>query len=59
MLLAPAWLECGGGLAWSKVTASSLIGVNENAEVVEGGGKPEMSTARIHLGIRRVKPEAK
>ena len=59
MLLVPAFLNEGGGLSWSKVTASSRIGLDKNAEVVEGSGEPELTAACIHLGVRRVRPGAK
>lgn len=59
MLLVPAFLNNGGGLHWSKVTASCLIGLDESAKIVEGEGEPELTAACIHLGVRRVKKQAK
>lgn len=59
MLLVPAFLNNGGGLHWSKVTASYLIGLDESAKIVEGEGEPELTAACIHLGVRRVKKQAK
>lgn len=59
MLLVPAFVNNGGGLHWSKVTASSLIGLDPFAKVVEGEGEPERTGACIHIGVRRVKKDAK
>ena len=49
-------------LHWSEVSASSLVGVDKDSNVVEDGcygGQPEESAACIHLGIRKVLPVAK
>jgi len=59
MLIAPGYIPGGGGIDWGMVTASSLIGLDQDANVVEGEGEPERSGAVIHLGVRRAKPEAK
>lgn len=62
MLVIPGKLESGAALHWSQVNASSLIGVDAVNNVVEPGsvgGEPESSAACIHLGIRRVLPDAK
>lgn len=60
MLIAPGFVASGGGLDWSKVTASSLLGLEKSAgDVVEGEGVPELSGACIHLGVRRARPTAK
>ena len=60
--LDPGYLPDGATLHWSEVTASSLIGLDKEGNVVEEGcygGGPEMSAACIHLGIRRVLPKLK
>ena len=52
----------GASQHWSEVTASSLIGVDEEGIVIEPGnigGTPELSAKCIHLGIRQVRPDAK
>ena len=36
MLIAPGFVPSGGGLDWSRVTASSLLGLEPDAGVVEG-----------------------
>ena len=61
MLVAPAWLKCGGGLSWSKMTSSSIIGLNADGDVVEGSdvGSPDRTAATIHLGLRKIRPDAK
>jgi len=59
MLIAPGYVPEGGGIDWSMVTASSIIGLGTQGEVLEGEGLPELSGACIHLGVRRAKPEAK
>ena len=44
MLVVPGVLPDGSALHWSQVTASSLIGINANHEIVEHGafgGQPE------------------
>lgn len=68
-LMAPAaqedgevMLVVGYGVHWSKVTASSLIGLNENNDVVEdfrGGQKADLAAATIHRGIRNVRKDLK
>ena len=35
---APGHLEEGGGIDWSRVTASSILGLDRLGEVVEGRG---------------------
>ena len=48
-------LDDGSALHWSEVTASSLLGIREDNEIVENGslgGQPEESAACIHLGLR-------
>ena len=55
-------LDDGSALHWSQVTASSLLGIGPNNEIVENGslgGQPEESAACIHLGLRRIQPRAK
>jgi len=59
MLLAPGHIPGGGGIDWSNVTASGLLGLDKEATVVEGEGVPELSGAVIHLGARRTKPGAR
>ena len=52
----------GASQHWAEVTASSLIGVDGDGNVVEPGnvgGYPELSAKCIHLGIRKVRPNAK
>ena len=51
----------GASQHWAEVTASSLIGVDEDGNVMENGnlgGEPELSAKCIHLGIRKVRPDA-
>ena len=48
-------LDDGSALHWSEVTASSLLGIGVDNEIVENGslgGQPEESAACIHLGLR-------
>jgi len=59
MLLVPGFLEQAGGLDWSQVTASSLLGLNQDGTVEEGVGEPELSAASIHLGLRKHRPSAR
>jgi len=59
MLIAPGYMPDGGGIDWCRVTASSILGLGHQGEVLEGEGEPELSGACIHLGVRRAKPEAK
>eukprot|EP00095_Tigriopus_kingsejongensis_P003375 maker-scaffold153_size302544-snap-gene-1.11 protein:Tk03375 transcript:maker-scaffold153_size302544-snap-gene-1.11-mRNA-1 annotation:"predicted protein" len=62
MLLAPGYLPDGASLHWSEVNASSLIGLNTHGDVVEDGcwgGRPELSAACIHLGVRNIQPHIK
>lgn len=40
------------------MTASGLVGVDAEAKLVEGEGEPDIAANCIHLGIRRVRPEA-
>ncbi|CAL4083067.1 unnamed protein product [Meganyctiphanes norvegica] len=47
------------GQHWSEVQASSILGVDSNGSTVEGEGRPETTAACIHLGIRKVNPDAK
>lgn len=49
----------GGGIDWSQVSASCLLGLDTEGRVMEGQGEPELSGACIHLGVRRVRPDAK
>ena len=56
------FLPDGSSLHWSEMTASSLIGLDKEGNVVEEGdrgGGPELSAACIHLGTRRVRTGAK
>jgi len=59
MLIAPGFVPEGGGIDWGNVTASSLLGLEPGAAVVEGQGVPELSGAVIHLGVRRARPGAR
>ena len=59
MLIAPGYMPEGGGIDWSMVTASCLLGLGPKGEVIEGDGEPELSGACIHLGLRRSRPDAK
>ena len=59
LLSAPGHLPEGGGIDWSRVTASSILGLDGAGGVLEGRGEPELSGACIHLGVRRSKPGAK
>merc|ERR1711962_284846 len=59
MLIAPGYLPHGGGIDWSRVTASCLLGLGPDAEVLEGEGLPELSGAVIHLGVRKARPDAR
>ena len=52
-------LQEGGGIDWSQVTASSILGLDTEGRVMEGQGEPELSGACIHLGVRRSRPGAK
>ncbi|XP_013402792.1 uncharacterized protein LOC106168318 [Lingula anatina] len=45
------------GLHWSEVTASSLVGLNEKDEVVEGEGHADIAAASIHRGIHNARSE--
>ena len=52
----------GASQHWAEVTASSLIGVDGEGNVIEPGnvgGYPELSAKCIHLGIRKIRPNAK
>ena len=40
------------------MTASNLVAVDKEAKTIEGEGRPEVTAACIHLGIRRVCPKA-
>ena len=42
-----------------QVTASNLIGLNDDNEVVEGSGEPELSAATIHRGVHQSRPDAR
>ena len=58
----PGFFASGASPHWSELTASSLIGVDEEARGVEEGsmgGTPETSAACIHIGVRKVKKDAK
>ncbi len=61
MLLAPGYTSDGSSLHWSKVTASSLIGLDSDCNVVEDGSIPgcraEESAACIHMGTRKARPK--
>jgi len=63
MLVIPGHLPNGGASQhWAEVTASSLIGVDGEGNVIEPGnvgGYPELSAKCIHLGIRKIRPNAK
>lgn len=56
MLIAPGHLVEGGGIDWSNVTASCILGLAPDGQVMEGEGEPELSGACIHLGVRRSRP---
>ncbi|WP_264210596.1 class II aldolase/adducin family protein [Leisingera thetidis] len=47
------------GLHWSEVTASSLLLVNQQGEVIEGDGEIEASAFYIHSHIHREVPRAR
>ena len=59
LLSAPGHLPEGGGIDWSRVTASSILGLDGAGGVLEGRGEPELSGACIHLGVRRARPGAR
>jgi len=59
MLIAPGFVPEGGGVDWSMVQASGILGLGPEGQVLEGEGVPELSGACIHLGVRRSKPGAK
>ncbi|XP_064637158.1 putative aldolase class 2 protein PA3430 [Lineus longissimus] len=46
------------GRHWSQVTASSLIGLNSQNEIVEGDGHNELAASTIHRGIHNIRPDA-
>ena len=52
-------MKQGGGIDWSRVTASSILGLDGQGAVMEGQGEPELSGACIHLGVRRARPGAR
>ena len=50
------FLEDGSSPHWSEMTASCMLGLDEEGEVVEAGsmgGGPEVTASCIHLGVRR------
>ncbi|KAK7072710.1 hypothetical protein SK128_012519 [Halocaridina rubra] len=57
MLVAPY------GLHWSEVTASNLVSAqkldDQDFSLLEGDSMPDIAASCIHLGIRKVKPDAK
>ena len=58
------FLDDGSSPHWSEMTASCMLGLGlKDGEVVEAGslhgGRPELSAACIHLGVRRVRPDLK
>jgi len=59
MLIAPGYVPEGGGIDWSMVSATGILGLGPQGEVLEGEGLPELSGACIHLGVRRSKPGAR
>ena len=59
MLIAPGYVPEGGGIDWCMVTASGILGLGPEGQVLEGDGLPELSGACIHLGVRRSKPGAR
>lgn len=64
MLLGPGFLDDGSSPHWSEMTASCMLGLGlKDGEVVEAGslqgGRPELSAACIHLGVRRARPDLK
>ncbi|XP_014675006.1 PREDICTED: putative aldolase class 2 protein CC_1201 [Priapulus caudatus] len=46
------------GLHWSEVTASSLVGLDDKLQVVEGDGMAETTAACIHTELHRARPDA-
>ncbi len=51
----------GSSQHWMEVSASSLIGVDDEGRVIEEGslgGEAELSSVCIHLGVRKVRPDA-
>jgi ribulose-5-phosphate 4-epimerase/fuculose-1-phosphate aldolase len=53
------FLVIAHGLHWTEVTASNLLLVNENREVLEGDGEPETSAFFIHGRIHHARPDAR
>ena len=58
------FLDDGSSPHWSEMTASCMLGLGlKDGEVVEAGslpgGRPELSAACIHLGVRRARPDLK
>ena len=54
------FLDDGSSPHWSEMTASCMLGLDEDSRVVETGslgGGPEVSAACIHLGVRRARPD--
>ncbi|XP_064606064.1 putative aldolase class 2 protein CC_1201 [Liolophura sinensis] len=47
------------GQHWSQVTRSSLLGVDEHGQVVEGNGQAETSAVSIHLGLHLCNQDAR
>ncbi|CAM1318905.1 Uncharacterised protein g7061 [Pycnogonum litorale] len=50
-------LAASYGLHWSEVTASNIIGLNDENEVVEGQGEPQNSAICIHRGLYKSRPD--
>jgi ribulose-5-phosphate 4-epimerase/fuculose-1-phosphate aldolase len=60
-VLHSGFLPDGSSPHWSEITASCLLGLNEDGEIVEEGslgGGPETSADFIHRGVRKVRPDA-
>lgn len=46
------------GLHWSQATPSSLIGVNDRSELVEGQGEVQIEATAIHKGVHDARKDA-
>ncbi|XP_045607877.2 putative aldolase class 2 protein RP493 [Procambarus clarkii] len=45
------------GLHWKEVTASNLVGLDSDAQTVEGEGSPETTASCIHLSIHKMRSD--
>lgn len=46
------------GLHWSQATPSSLLGVSNKGELVEGNGHVQKESNAIHIGVHNARPDA-